>query len=118
MFGDSNVNLTTDGHPVLGSPVGTDTFISAFVAEKVQQCVKELDNLTNIAESQPHAAYSVLTHGLYSKWNYIARTTPGIECSLKPFEDTVRLKLIPKLTGREPPRDANRCLLSLPSRAG
>ena len=118
LFSDSNVNLTRDGRPVLGSPIGTDSFISTYVAEKVQEWVNELDNLTSIADSQPHAAYSALTHGLYSKWNYIARTTPGIERELQPIEDTIRLKLIPKLTGREPPGDAERHLFGLPARAG
>ncbi len=118
VFSDTNVNLTAAGRPVLGSPIGTAAFISSYVKEKVQEWVEELDILTNIADSQPHAAYSILTHGLYSKWNYIARTTPGIEHDLQPLEDTLRMNLLPKLTGKEPPGDAERCLFALPARAG
>ena len=117
-FSNTNVNLTADGLPVLGSPIGTPTFTSNYVAEKVQEWVSELEALTNIADSQPHAAYSALTHGLYSKWNYIAQTTPGIEQDLQPLEDSIRMKLLPKLTGREPPCEVERCLFALPARAG
>ena len=112
------MNLTADGRPVLGSPIGTPTFISTYVAEKIQEWVSELEVLTNIADSQPHAAYSALTHGLYSKWNYIARTTPGIEQDLQPLEDSIHMKLLPKLTGREPPCELKRRLFALPVCAG
>ena len=116
-FSDTNVNLTADGQPVLGSPIGTSTFISAFVKEKVQEWVDELEVLTNIADGQPHAAYSALTHGLYSKWNYITRTTPGIEHNLQPLEDMLRMKVFQKLTGREPPCETEQCLFGLPTHA-
>ena len=66
-FGDTNVNITSNGRPVLGSPIGTPEYISSFVEHKVQEWVKELDNLSMFADSQPHAAYYALTHGLYIK---------------------------------------------------
>ena len=58
-FSDTNVNLTAESRPVLGSPIGTSTLISTFVKEKVQEWVDELEVLTNIADRQPHAAYSL-----------------------------------------------------------
>ena len=117
-FGDTNVNITSHGRPILGSPIGTPEYISSFVEHKVQEWVKELDYLSMFADSQPHAAYSALTHGLYSKWNYLARKTPDIEHSLLSLEDFIRMKLFPKLTGREPPNDQERCLFALPTRVG
>ena len=72
-FGDTNVNTTHHGRPVLGSPIGTPEYISSFVNGKVQEWVAELDTLSQFADSQPHDAYSALTHGLYSKWNYLAK---------------------------------------------
>ncbi len=65
--------------PRTGSPIGTDDFITSFVNGKVQEWNAELDTLSHFAESQPHAAYSALTHGIYSKWNYLTKTTPAIE---------------------------------------
>ena len=117
-FGDTNVNTTHHGRPVLGSPIGTPEFISSFVNGKVQEWVAELDTLSQFADSQPHAAYSALTHGLYSKWNYLARTTPAIENLLSPLEDAIRMKILPRLTGRDAPNDQERCLFALPVRVG
>ena len=112
-FSDTSVNLTADGRPVFGSPIGTSSFISTYVKGKVQEWLKELDISSKFADSQPQAAYSALTHGLYSKWNYLARTTPGIEHDLQPIEDFIRSELLPKLTGREPNNDPERCLFPL-----
>ena len=117
-FVDSNVNITTEGRPVLGSPIGKPDYITSFVNQKVQVWVKEVEKLTLFADSQPHAAYGALTHGLTSKWNYLTRTTPDIHHLLQPLEDTIRTKLLPKLTGREAPSDPERGLFALPARLG
>eukprot|EP00731_Ephydatia_muelleri_P007729 Em0004g67a len=71
-----------------------------------------------IATTQPHAAYSAFTHGLVHKWSYLARTVPDITRLFQPFEDVIRTKFIPCLTGRAPPNDLERNLLSLPPRLG
>lgn len=34
--------------------------------------------LSDIATSQPHAAFSALTHGLLSKWSYLSRVVPDV----------------------------------------
>ena len=34
--------------------------------------------LSDIAKSQPHAAFSALTHGLLNKWTYLSRVVPDI----------------------------------------
>ena len=69
MFDDTMVNITTDGRPVLGSPVGKPEYIADFVSQKVKQWVGEIEKLAEIADSQPHAAaaYGAITHGLSSK---------------------------------------------------
>ena len=74
--------------------------------------------LAEFADSQPHASYSALTHGLSSKWNYLSRTTPNIQSSLQPLEDSIKTKLLPKLVGRDAHNDLERCLFSLPACAG
>lgn len=78
----------------------------------------ELEKLSTIADTQPHAAYAAVTHGLASKWNYLSRTSPNISDFLSPVEHTLRTKLIPALTGRAPPSDAERDLFALPARLG
>ena len=77
-----------------------------------------MSNLTTIAKTQPHAAYSALTHGLTSKWTYLSGTVPNISDFLKPLDDALRTKLIPVLTGRPPPNDLEYNLFALPARMG
>ena len=86
--------------------------------QKVPTLVKELERLSSIAESQPHAAYASLIHGLSSKWSYLSRTVPNISHLLQPLEDTLKSKLIPQLMGKEPPNNLERDLLALPARLG
>ena len=118
MFDDTMVNITTDGQPVLGSPVGKPDYIADFVSQKVKQWVGEIEKLAEIADSQPHAAYGAITHGLSSKWSYLSRTTPDIDHLLVPIEASIRTTLLPKLTGHDAPNDVERRLFSLPARLG
>ena len=117
-FKDTEVNITTEGRPLLGAAIGKISFDSEYVTQKVQTWVKELERLSSIAESQPHAAYASLTHGLSSKWSYLSRTVPNISHLLQSLADTLKSKLIPQLTGKEPPNDLERDLLALPARLG
>ena len=100
------------GRPVLGLPIGKPSFIESFVNEKVQEWTNDVENLSMFADSQPHAAYSALTHGLTSKWNYLSRTTADIDHLLQLLENSIRSKLFPKLTGRDPPSDHERMLFA------
>lgn len=88
------------------------------MSEKISELGKELDLLSAIAKTQPHAAYAAYTHGLTSKWSYLSRTTPNLASRLQVLEDILRSKFIPCLTGRPPPNDAERNLLALPVRLG
>ena len=117
-FADAGVKVTSEGRPYLGVALGTDEYMQAFVSDKVKQWVSELEQLAKIACSQPHAAYAAFTHGMTSKWTYFTRTMPNIASNLLPLELTIRTKLIPALTGRPPPNDLERDLLSLPARFG
>ena len=117
-FGNTQVNITTEGKPHLGAALGTQTYIDQYVAHKVQLWSSELKRLSSIATSQPHAAYAAFTHGMASKWCYIARTIPNISHLLQPLEDIITSNLIPALTGKAPPNDLECNLFALPSRLG
>ncbi len=71
--------------------------------------MEELKRLSSIAISQPHAA---LTHGLSSRWTYLARTTPNIKDLIKTLEETIRTIFIPTLTSQNAPNDKERQLLA------
>ena len=67
--------------------------------------------LSKFASSQPHAAYSVVIHGLSSHWTFLSRTLSSF---LIPLEKAIRLHLLPKLC-LHPPNDA---MLALPIHSG
>ena len=118
VFEKSGVSITVEGKKHLGAAIGTNTFIENYVTNKVSGWVSETERLSQIAESQPHAAYAALTHGLSSKWTYLARTMPDIDLLLEPLEAAIRLKFVPALTGQSACNDLERELLALPIRLG
>lgn len=79
IFHDSGIAITTSGKWHLGAALGTRTFVEEYVTQKVSEWTKEIESLSTIAISQPHAAYAALTHGAISKWTYLARTIPDIQ---------------------------------------
>ena len=48
MFGDTMVNITTDGRPVLGSPVGKPSYITEFVTQKSNNGLERLKRLLKL----------------------------------------------------------------------
>ena len=117
-FANTAMRITTEGRPYLGSPVGTTEYIQSFTSEKVREWVEEVELLATFGATQPHAAHSAFTHGLFSKWSYLCRTTPDIGPLLQPLEASIRSVLIPAITDRPPPSDNMRELLALPARHG
>ena len=79
---------------------------------------KELEHLSDIATTQPQAAYTAFTHGMKNKWIYLARTTPNIEHLLVPLEEVIRGKFLPAITEQSVFDDNPRNLMGLPARLG
>ena len=117
-FAGTNVQITTDGKPHLGAPIGSLDFRKQFVDQKVQEWCNKLRVLSSIAHSKPQAAYAAFTHGMISKWTFLLRTVPDIQQNLQPLENTIRSTFIPAVTGRSPPNDSERTLFALPTRLG
>ena len=90
IFNDTQIKITSQGRPHLGAPLGTQDFVDQFTSEKISQWKEELRLLTDIARSQPHAAYAAYTHGFAHKASYVCRTVPNIKHSLQPLEDCIR----------------------------
>ena len=118
VFEDCNIHITSTGQRHLGLALGSDSFLSDFVATKISTWVDELENLSEVAKTEPQAAYAALTHGLIAKWTYLMRTTPGISDHMAPLEEVLRHKFIPAITGRKTVTDEERQLLALPCRNG
>ena len=98
--------------------MGSPEFIEDHISYKVGEWTASITILSEIAISQPHAAYSALTHGLSSKWSYLSRVTPTISHLLSPLDIALRTKLLPALTGRPTPNDLECALFNLPTRHG
>ena len=73
MFGDE-VNITTEGQRHLRVVIGSQELKDQYCREKVLGWKGELEALSGIARSQPHAAYTVFTKGYKSKITYFMRT--------------------------------------------
>ena len=117
-FEGTQVNITTEGRPYLGAPLGSREYVNRYAMNKITEWCGELNKLSLIAVTQPHAAYTAFTHGLANKWIHLSRTTPNLIYHFTALEEIIREKLIPALTGRDPPDDQLRELLSLPCRLG
>ena len=118
LFGKTGVNITCEGRPYLGSPLGTEDFVTEFVKKKVEIWSSELTLLSGIALAQPHAAFAAYTHGLKNKWSFLSRTVQNIDPLLQPLELILRTLFIPAITGLSPPNDETRHILALPARCG
>ena len=107
-----------EGRRLLGAALGTEAFVTSFIAGSVTRLTQRLLRLAEFAKSQPHAAYVAYTRGLSSEWTFLTRVSPGIADHLGPLEKGLQDQLIPSLTGRQPPGDTERELLSMPVRLG
>ena len=52
IFGDTQVKITSEGHPHLGVPLGSPEYVSKYVCERIQEWLKELKLLSAIATTQ------------------------------------------------------------------
>ena len=117
IFAGSGVNITPHGRPYLGAALGSPDFIEEHMRSKVREWTSCITHLSEIAKSQPHAAYSALVHGHSSKWSYLCRVTPNISHLLIPLDTALRTELLPALTDRSAPNDLRVCPLCLISMA-
>ena len=61
----------------------------------------ELNNLCEIADTQPQAAYAAYIKGYRSKFTYFLRTIEGLEEFITPVDEVISEKLLPVLFGTE-----------------
>ena len=100
IFAGSGIQLTGLGRQYSGSAIGSAEFSEAFVKMKVEGWVYEIEQLSLIAKTHPHAAYAAYTHGLDRKWKFLLRAIPNIGDLLTPLETAIRHSLIPSITGK------------------
>ena len=112
VFGDE-VNVTTEGQRHLGAVIGSQEFKDQYCREKILRWKRELEALSEIARSLPHAAYTVFSKGYKSEFTYFMRT-------IESFEEVIDDLLLPALFGqKEPlPSDLRRLITLTPAQGG
>jgi len=99
LFANTCVNITTYKGSHLGAAIGSPTCITQYVSSPLSS---ELQLLFSFAVTQPHTAYFAFTHGLISKWLFVACTIPDIDDLFKPLEECIQHTSIPAVTGHSP----------------
>lgn len=119
MFEDIPINITEDGHQILGSAIGTEDYVRSFSSKKCDEYIQQLEHLADISKEEPHLAYSALVHCLQAQWQHLLRTTPQAPVSsLHRVEETIITKLLPVLLKRSSISEVEREWLALPVRDG
>ena len=117
-FKNTQIKITKEGDRYLGSVIGTTDYRKKYVEDRVSEWVAEIERLAEIANTQPHAAYTAFTFGMKHRWNFIMRTVPDIGDQLRPLETAISQTLIPALANGLVPTYRERAIIALPPRLG
>ena len=103
LFSNIQINITSEGRPYLGAALGTQEYVRVYMSEKVRKWIDELNTLSTIAATQPHAAFATFIHRFVHKFRFICWVCPDTEHLLQSLEESIRSRFIPAITGRDPP---------------
>ena len=117
LFGSTGVQITTEGRPLLGGPLGTSQYTNDFIRKATEEWKVEIEELAKIARVDPQSAYAAYTHGQSNKWVYLARVVEDCHEHFGTLESALRDKLLPAICGHQA-SDIERDLFSLPCRFG
>ena len=118
IFQGTGVTISVNGVRYLGSAIGEPVFLEQFFLDKVEEWKKEIEQLVTFPNTEPHAAFAALTHGLHDKYTYLLRTLPAPVDGLEDMDNAIVNRLLPSLTGRVNFTAAELELLRLPARLG
>ena len=83
-FEGTGTHITTEGRRLLGAVIEEKHYSDSYVEKAISSLAKQVSCLVEVARSQPHAAYKILTHGLASKWTFLSRTIHICQEQLQP----------------------------------
>ncbi len=84
----------------------------------MEEWIEDITGLAEIASAEPQLAYAASVYGTSKRWNFLARTTPGISSLLYRLEYHIKDVFIPAILGKIHVQDDLRCVFSLPARMG
>ena len=117
IFKDTGITITTEGKKHLGAAIGSPEFKSTVTKNLVDKWALELQELSKITKTEPHAAYSNFAFSFKMKWNYYMRAIPNLSDHLQPLEDFISNDFVPSLFGSKV-KDIVRRLIALPPKLG
>ena len=71
------INITIEGRPLLGAPIGTQSFASDFIQEQIGEWVAEVKALYSAAKTQPQTAIYGLCCPILRAWRESGLTSRG-----------------------------------------
>ena len=101
LFKNHDIKLSTEGQSFLGAVIGSSSFKEKYANNKVSVWCNELERLSSIAKSQPHAAYSTFVHEYKHKFTYFMRTIPNAAHLFQSVDDIISTEFIPSIFGQE-----------------
>ena len=118
IFDGSGVKITSDGKRHLGAALGSDEFRDEYLPNIVDEWIKQVRVLSEIAKTQSQSAYSCFITGFRHKVTYYMRTISGAEYQLRRLDEVIKTDFIPAITDGIICNEAERKLLSLPPKLG
>jgi len=118
-FEGTGICIRTDGVRYLGGCIGTDQFTGTYVNQRVSDWSDLVLRLAKVAETQPHAAYTIMVRALQSRWTYLQRIQQIDAKEFQALDAAITDHLLPAIMGHQcPPGTALSKLVSLPVRDG
>ena len=111
------VNVSVQVQKHLGAVIRSRDYLEEYVNGKVDDWVREVTQLAELALSQPQACYAAYTFGLKHRYTYFLRTLPDIHDLPEPLEHVISNLLIPAITDHRC-SPLERDVLALPVRLG
>ena len=90
-FHDFGIKVLT-GHRLLGGFVGSDT---EWIQKKVDFWVKCVNNITQIANKDPHSAFVAVSKSLRNEWSFVQRVVNVDENSYLSLKQAICQNLLP-----------------------
>ena len=97
--------------------MGSANYVAAYLDEKVACWRKQVNQLADVASTEPHTAYAAFVFGLRHRWTFVQRTMLTTSEHMYPLKNAICSTLIPTLTKHEL-NDLEMELVTLPARNG
>ena len=114
MFTDLNVDIVLTSRFLLGS-IGNKKAIEKDLMDKVDDWVRTVSRLAEVAKTYPQSAHSAFTHSVSSQWTYLQRVMDGDGEEYVPLKNGIHRLFTPSLLGKAVLGEEH-ILFSLPSK--